>query len=98
MRDNYFTCLTCKELFKKKDAFLNHTITNPTDNVNFCKKYGNIFLIPGLGHMEINLTKAFFKLLWNVILKELAIMLGWTTIKALTACENALITIKLGRS
>ena len=96
MIDNYLTCQTCEELSKKKDAFVNHTITHPTDNVNFCKKYGNILLIPGLGHIEINLTKAFFKLLWNVILKEFVIMLGWKTIKALTA--NALITIKLGRS
>ena len=38
--------------------------------------------------METNLTKAFLKLLWKVILKEFVIMLGWKTVKALTASEK----------
>ena len=86
--DNYHLCPTCSELFKKKDLFLKHLNVHPVDDVNKCRKYGNILLLPGLGHMEINLTKAMFKLLWKVVLKDLAVMLGWKSIKALTACEK----------
>ena len=81
-------CPTCNELFKTREVFINHVKDHPTDDINNCKKYGNIILLPGLGHMEINLTKALFKLLWNVLLKDLALMLGWKSIKALTSCEK----------
>jgi hypothetical protein len=39
--------------------------------------------------MKINITKALFKLLWDVAIKVLSIMLGWKSksIKALTACH-----------
>ena len=68
--------------------FINHVKVHPTDGINYCKKYGNILLLPELGHMEINLTKALFKLLWKVLLKGLALLLGWKSIKALTSCEK----------
>lgn len=86
--ENYHVCPTCNELFKKREVFINHVKVHPTDDINKCKKYGNILLLPGLGHMEINLTKALFKLLWKVLLKDLALMLGWKSIKALTSCEK----------
>ena len=86
--ENYHVCPCCKELFKKKGDFIKHVNVHPVDDISACKKYGNILLIPGMGHMEINITKGIFKLLWKVMLKDLAIMLGWKSIKALTACEN----------
>ena len=49
----------------------------------------NILLQPGLGHYEINMTKSCFKLLWDVVLCELAKMLGFNSIKAQVACRNA---------
>ena len=61
---------------------------HPVDEIDECKKYGKVLLLPGLGHMEINLTKAMFKLLWKVVIKDLALMLGWRSIKALTSCET----------
>ena len=86
--DNYYVCPTCHELFKKKELFFNHVKVHPVDEIGECKKYGKVLLLPGLGHMEINLTKAMFKLLWKVVLKDLALMLGWRSIKALTSCEK----------
>ena len=88
MIDNCNICPTCQELFKKNEAFLNHVKVHPVDDISKYRKYGNILLLPGLGHVEINATKAIFKLLWRVVLKDLAVMLGWKSIKALTACEK----------
>ena len=44
---------------------------------------------PGLGHYEINMARSCFKLLWIVVLKDMAVMLGFTSPKALSACKNA---------
>ncbi|XP_069134290.1 uncharacterized protein [Argopecten irradians] len=49
----------------------------------------DILLQPGLGHYEINLTKAFIKLTWDVVGEDLAKMLGFRTPKALNACKQA---------
>ncbi|XP_045198503.2 uncharacterized protein LOC123552823 [Mercenaria mercenaria] len=57
-------------------------------DIKECQKYKNILLIPGFGHIDINVTKALFKLMWKVCIKDLAVILGWKSLKALTACEN----------
>ena len=49
----------------------------------------HILLQPGLGHFEINMTKACFRLLWDVALSELGKMLGFNSIKAQSACKSA---------
>ena len=49
----------------------------------------HILLQPGLGHFEINMTKACFRLLWDVGLSELGKMLGFNSIKAQSACKSA---------
>ena len=48
----------------------------------------DIFLIPGLGHFEMNMTKSCFKLLWNVILEDIAEVMGYTSTRAKTACQK----------
>ena len=90
--ENYHTCPKCSLTFKKKYEFENHIDVNHPNaaiNVYASRTYGNILLIPGLGHYEINYTKAIFKLLWTVILIELAKLLGFRSIKALVSCEAA---------
>ena len=49
----------------------------------------HILLQPGLGHYEINMVKALFKLLWEVALSDLAQLMGYKSIKAQVACQNA---------
>ena len=65
---------------RKKSKFEKHVLQHPVDNVNSCQKYGRILLLPGIGHVEINLTKAVFKLMWDICPKELAIILGWESL------------------
>ena len=48
----------------------------------------DIYLIPGLGHFEINMAKSCFKLLWDVILSDIANVMGYKSTKALTACKK----------
>ena len=50
---------------------------------------GNLLLIPGLGHIELNMVKGLFKLLWHIYFKELALILGFRTIRARTCDQNA---------
>ncbi|XP_062613499.1 uncharacterized protein LOC134275243 [Saccostrea cucullata] len=49
----------------------------------------DILLVPGLGHFEINMTKAIIKLVWEIFGEDLAKMLGYRTAKALSACHDA---------
>ena len=49
----------------------------------------HILLEPGLGHYEINMVKALFKLLWEVALSDLANLMGYKSIKAQVHCQNA---------
>ena len=44
----------------------------------------NILLLPGPGHIEINVLRALFKLMWPLGLEDLAKLLGFRTHKALT--------------
>ena len=46
-----------KSYLKKKDVFIKHVNGHPIDDISACKKYGNILLIAGMGHLEINITK-----------------------------------------
>ena len=48
----------------------------------------NILLMPGLGHYEINMVRCVFKILWNVVIKDLAEMLGFRSVRALSSCLN----------
>ena len=52
------------------------------------KNLQNLLLVPGLGHYEINLVKCAFKLMWDPVLEDLAKMLGFKSLKALTCCQK----------
>lgn len=51
-------------------------------------KYVN--LPAGAGHMEMNIVRAFFGLFFDVLVKPVAILLGFTTPRALDFCKKAL--------
>ena len=48
----------------------------------------NILLLPGLGHYEINMVKCIFKLMWDPVIEDLAKLLGFKSVKALTSCQK----------
>ncbi|XP_060557718.1 uncharacterized protein LOC132718104 isoform X2 [Ruditapes philippinarum] len=48
----------------------------------------DLLLIPGYGHLEMNVVKSCFKLLWDISLQDLAQMLGFRTPRALVCCQN----------
>ncbi|KAK3103442.1 hypothetical protein FSP39_019273 [Pinctada imbricata] len=49
----------------------------------------NIILTPGLGHQEINMTRALFKILWDPMLVDLAKILNYKSKRAIATCKNA---------
>lgn len=86
---NYVHCLECQKKFKMVDEFNVHNRIVHNNKAHFQKTYQHIVLIPGLGHFEINSVKALFKLEWNILLLHMAKMLGLTSVRALTYCEQA---------
>lgn len=52
--------------------------------ISLCFYYDIDKIIAGHGQFEINMTKAMFKLLW-----DLAKMLGFISLKALAECQSA---------
>ena len=61
-RKGYQTYPNCSLIFKTKADFEKHLDVNHHQaqiNVNECRTYGNILLIPGLEHYEINYVKSY---------------------------------------
>ncbi|XP_069122376.1 uncharacterized protein [Argopecten irradians] len=90
--ENVFRCPDCPREFEDECDFSAHRDDfehGGNVSLHHCRKYKNIILLPGLGHYEINMVKAVFKLLWPVCIVDLAKMLEFKTTKALASCENA---------
>ncbi|XP_076087738.1 uncharacterized protein LOC143058159 [Mytilus galloprovincialis] len=88
--DNYSVCHDCKMEFDDAAEFEEHkNYRSHCTNIPYsdCQKYMNLMMLPVLGHYEINMSKALMKLLWDVIIIDLAKMLGFKSIKALQACQ-----------
>ena len=49
----------------------------------------NLIILPGPGHIEINMCQALFKLLWPVGLEEVAKLHGYKTTQALDYAKKA---------
>lgn len=68
--DNMFVCPSCKTDCKGVPNFethmKEHDVMIANELLDKCRKYKNIFLIPGSGHIEINMVKGAFKLFWYV--------------------------------
>ena len=68
--DTMFVCPSCKTDWKGvpnfKTHMKEHDVMIDKELLDTCRKYKNIFLIPGSGHIEINMVKRAFKLFWYV--------------------------------
>lgn len=67
-----FISPACDQRISGKNTFCAHTTEkhalDTTDSYDNYRKFKDILLQPGLGHIEINMVKACFKLLWGVFL------------------------------
>ena len=67
MLEGSFTCLLCNTICNDKNQYLKHTfevhdaLVN-LDQINESFTYRNILLCPGIGHVEMNMTKGCFKM------------------------------------
>jgi hypothetical protein len=97
--ENYFTCPACSHDTKTgKQTFSKHMSQCHPDvqyDMNHCRTFKDLLLVPGLGHFEMNMVKGIFKLAWHILLSDMANMLGFRTDRAL-ARRPAAIT-SLGR-
>ncbi|CAG2208867.1 unnamed protein product [Mytilus edulis] len=90
LMDKSFTCKHCNCDYTNKSAFQKHIKESHHEcDINESRTFGKLLLVPRLGHIEINMAKGCFKLLWHVFLKELGNMLGFRTIRAQTCCQMA---------
>ncbi|CAC5411461.1 unnamed protein product [Mytilus coruscus] len=90
LMDKSFNCKHCNTDYTNKYAFQKHVKESHDEcDINESRTFGKLLLVPGLGHIEINMAKGCFKLLWHVFLKELGNMLGFRTIRAQTCCQMA---------
>lgn len=85
----FHLCSICKvslDGFDKCAAHANsmHEGLNPT----FQKEFDWVLLIPGAGHIEMNMLKGLVELLWDVIWKDLAICLNFRSESALSFCKK----------
>lgn len=87
-------CYQCYASFSDRDSIKKHLrqmheLPEAQCSLSKCMEYGNILLVPGPGHFQINMAKACFKLFWHVFLTDLAFLLGFKTPKAQTCCQMA---------
>ena len=88
---NTFTCPICNSQHRTTELFQNHLKQHPDHNLDLdnCRTYKDLLLIPGLGHFEINALRGVFKLGWDVILKDVAHLMGFISAKAQDSIRNA---------
>ena len=63
---------------------------------SFQAVFDNVVLVPGPGHIVINMTRLLLSLLWEPFIKEFAKMLGFHTQKAQDVVKGELIIIDQG--
>lgn len=93
LQERCLSCPYCATIIQSGLADFNeHLQTHPdapTINTQSCFIFGNLLLITGAGHFEMNVTRGLFKLGWHVFLKRLAHHLGFTSTKAQHYCHAA---------
>ena len=69
------TIILHANLVKKAKSLQHVILENIQDDTAHCKRYNNALLIPGMCHIDINITEAIFKILWQPCIKYLATIL-----------------------
>ena len=79
---NVFHCELCHESVFGFEEFMNHRCRILYD-LDHTREFDWIIPLPGLLHIEMNGCKAFFELNWEVFLKSVCTLLGFSSLKAL---------------
>ena len=90
-----FSCPQCNVDIETENAFTIHLADQHADagaldeSLEKFKTFNNLLLISGLGHLEMNIVKCPFTILWDVGLEALAKLLGFKSPIALLHCKKA---------
>ncbi|KAJ8030711.1 hypothetical protein HOLleu_27195 [Holothuria leucospilota] len=75
-----FHCNSCNTAVFGEDEFKQHCKNNhhtAEKDVVYQKEFGWVHLRIGYGHMEMNMVRSFFSLNWEIVLKDLALSMGF---------------------
>ena len=98
--DMTMVCDACGEVADVDTIREHQQQEHPGDKQTYHKLYDWILLRPGPGHVEMNVCKALFRLLWTPILRPIAKLLGFTSDGAqgfIKNCGNHHVTWQLVR-
>ena len=81
-------CDHCGNTFEK-DALDTHTNSEHKGQPIQCHKwYDWVLLRPGLGHIEMNISKAVFKLMWVPVMRHVANIMGFKSPRAMSYIQG----------
>ena len=98
-----FSCQTCRVTMKCTiDEYCEHMLSHDVnvshrDGLFQRLQFGNLLLVPGYGHLEMNLCRDIFKLGWNSYIMPLAKLLGFILSGHESLRQQEKITINLGQ-
>ena len=100
IQNYYLKCSDCKEEVDTKglskdewEEFLTihkETHRNDTSEFEFKQIFDNIILVPGPGHIEMNMARLLLRLLWEPFLCEFPKLLGFRTPRAQEVVKNGI--------
>jgi hypothetical protein len=93
---NTFFCNTCQLSFSELDDLKLRSTNNHQTTVSVVDifEFDWVILLLGYGHYLINSLKTVIDFCWNIFFKELAIIVGYKSPKALLYCRVATDTLK----
>ena len=86
-----FLCLTCSANLNGADECVQHEneFHEQSENVQIVKEFDWVVLVPGSGHIEINMVRGIIELGWDIFWKELAMTMNFRSETALRYAKAA---------
>ena len=89
---SYILCPFCKLSFAGYEKGKNHVVSEhhiPEDeNISFHQEFGWALLLPGPGHVEINMVRSFVELTWDIFYREMCVLFNFRSDIALHYCKK----------
>ena len=83
LKNEAVICDNCQLTFLETKLFLEHQCVNKEDGCMTCSmKYDWLILFPGLGHVEVNIMRAFVDIAWPIYWESAAEELGFNSTQA----------------